>query len=880
LSQDVTGRVNSALEGRYRIERELGAGGMATVYLAHDLKHDRRVALKILKPELAAMLGGERFVQEIKVTANLQHPHILPLHDSGAADTFLYYVMPYVEGETLRDKLDREKQLPVDEAVRIAIAVGNALDYAHRREIIHRDIKPANILLQDGEPVVADFGIALAVNAAGGSRMTETGLSIGTPHYMSPEQASGDRELDGRSDVYALAAMLYEMLTGDPPFQGSTAQAVLARILTEKPTSITQVRDSTPYNVAMAVDRALSKLPADRFTSASQFVEALKRADATPPSGVQPAARADAGKRNTRAAPLALIGVATAALAVGLGVGRTTAPEPQPQVVRATLSFADDPDIIGVGPEQAVSVAGHVNPDGRSVVFIGTTRTGSHVYRRELDSDAAEPIVGTDGAQEVTVSPDGTQVAYFGIGGAYIVPMTGGVPRRIEGVAFGIAWGEDGYLYGTGTDQRSLVRVPVDGGEAEVLAEPDSSFQYYWPQVLPGGRKLLVAHTVPDWSARALGDAPERSMLRLLDLETREVQDLVPGAMAYFVDPDVIVYAGVTGPTYAHIDVETGTLTSASQPFLPRAIGFDVSISRTGHLVYVKGAEGGQQVVFVDEDGAERSALTELGVIDQAVVSPDGTRVLVTQGTPTDAWVYQLSGEAPIRLTFGDGEYAQPAWSRDGNWVYMTSGNGVGSDLYRVRADGLGSPELLRDEEVAVFYPSTTPGGDWVAFYELRDESLRDILAFPQDDPEDVTEVVATPANERGPALSPDERFMAYISDGTGIDEVYVTRFPSGEGRWQVSSGGGWEPIWSDDGQRLFFRTAEEYQAADVDTRDGFRVIRTSGLFSTERFAINNQIPLWGVVHGGEGFVMIRTNPVPPELELVLNAAVELTGGG
>ncbi len=226
---DATSRLNAALEGRYAIERELGEGGMATVYLADDLKHQRKVALKVLKPELAALVGAERFLAEIKTTANLQHPHILPLFDSGEADGFLFYVMPYVEGETLRDRIDREKQLPVDEAVRIATAVANALDHAHRHKVIHRDIKPANILLQDGEPVVADFGIALAVGAAGSNRLTETGLSLGTPYYMSPEQATGDQAVGASTDTYALACVLYEMLTGDPPYMGSTAQAVLGR---------------------------------------------------------------------------------------------------------------------------------------------------------------------------------------------------------------------------------------------------------------------------------------------------------------------------------------------------------------------------------------------------------------------------------------------------------------------------------------------------------------------------------------------------------------------------------------------------------------------------------------------------------------------------
>ena len=212
---EITERLSTAIADRYKIERHLGQGGMATVYLAHDLKHDRKVALKVLRPELAAVIGAERFLNEIKVTANLQHPNILALYDSGEADTFLYYVMPYVEGDTLRDKLDREKQLAVDDAIEITKSVATALDYAHRHDVIHRDIKPENILLHDGQALVADFGIALAVTAASDNRLTETGLSLGTPHYMSPEQAMGDRELDARSDIYSLGAMLYEMLAGD-----------------------------------------------------------------------------------------------------------------------------------------------------------------------------------------------------------------------------------------------------------------------------------------------------------------------------------------------------------------------------------------------------------------------------------------------------------------------------------------------------------------------------------------------------------------------------------------------------------------------------------------------------------------------------------------
>src|SRR3989440_3209058 len=274
---DVRERLEAALAEHYAIDRELGAGGMATVYRARDLKHDRHVAVKVLRPELAAVLGIDRFLSEIRVTAHLQHPHILPLFDSGQAGGLIYYVMPYVEGESLRQRLEREQQLPIDVAVGLTADVAEALDYAHRHGVVHRDIKPENVLFQDGQAVVADFGIALAVSAAAGSRLTETGLSLGTPQYMSPEQATGDRLIDARSDIYSLGAVLYEMLAGEPPHTGPTVQSVIAKVVTARPRPLRQLRESVPPHVEAAVLKALAKLPADRFQTAAQLVDALAR---------------------------------------------------------------------------------------------------------------------------------------------------------------------------------------------------------------------------------------------------------------------------------------------------------------------------------------------------------------------------------------------------------------------------------------------------------------------------------------------------------------------------------------------------------------------------------------------------------------------------
>ena len=309
-------RLKTALADRYVIEREIGAGGMATVYLAEDLKHKRKVAVKVLRPELAAVLGPERFLREIETTANLNHPHILPLFDSGEADSFLYFVMPYVEGESLREKLNREKPLAMDEALKIAKTVAGALGYAHEQGVIHRDIKPANILLHKGEVLVADFGVALAVQTVGEARLTDTRFSPGTPHYMSPEQAGGEANIDGRSDLYSLACVLFEMLVGEPPFTGPNVQAILARQMNETPPSLRVVRASIPEGVERAVEKALAKTPADRFKTAGEFGTSILMVEPVRPR------RLAAGKWLVSTGIVAVVAIVLVMAGDGLGRGK------------------------------------------------------------------------------------------------------------------------------------------------------------------------------------------------------------------------------------------------------------------------------------------------------------------------------------------------------------------------------------------------------------------------------------------------------------------------------------------------------------------------------------------------------------------------------
>jgi hypothetical protein len=437
-------RLAAALADRYRVEKELGAGGMATVYLAHDLRHERDVAIKVLHPDLGAALGADRFLAEIKTTARLQHPHILPLLDSGAADGLLYYVMPYVRGETLRSRLERERQLPIADAIRIAREVAGALDHAHRQGIIHRDIKPENILLQDGAAFVADFGIALAVQHAGGQRMTQTGLSLGTPQYMSPEQAMGEKVIDARSDIYALGAVTYEMLTGEAPFDGNSVQAIVAKILNERPVPPSTFRDTVSGAVSEAVLTALAKTPADRFGSAAQFAEALSATSQSAPL-IAAVARTRLSWRALTAVGIAGVLLGAAATARLRGAPRLRQPGDRVPFERNQITFD------GESMLPALSTGG----DLLAFVRARCAQEG-HFAGSAAGVDGADPVPcpmsvlvqDTGGTAAVTVLadvPHVENVRWLGSGtalvvrgtldsvrtGLFIVPRLGGAPRQL-----------------------------------------------------------------------------------------------------------------------------------------------------------------------------------------------------------------------------------------------------------------------------------------------------------------------------------------------------------------------------------------------------------------------------------------------------------------
>ena len=877
---DPVARLNAALEGRYRVERELGEGGMATVYLADDLKHERKVALKVLKPELAAVVGAERFLAEIKTTAYLQHPNILPLFDSGDADGLLFYVMPYVEGDTLKDRLEREHQLQVGDAVHIATDLAEALDYAHRQGVIHRDIKPANVLLLEGKPVISDFGIALAVGAAGGGRLTETGLSLGTPHYMSPEQATGDQTVGASTDTYALGSVLYEMLVGEPPYPGTTAQAVLGKIIAGKPISATEQRPSIPANVDAAVRCALETLPADRFTSAQEFAKALADPGFRHGEEVGAAASAEAGAVRRRLRETLAWG--TAAVLAALVAWTSTRPEPPRRVGRFAIAAEDGTAFTGFA---------NILPDGSGMTYVAPGPSGQNIlWIRRWDETTGTPVRGSEGVNEtrVSVSPDGLEVAFsVGFPGPLrVARLLGGSVRTIADVAFGGGvWTSDGEtIYYTDSDL-GIARVSANGGEAtQLLERPDSA---YAPLALLDGDDVLLLR-------RYRSGQSDRSHVQALRLSTGEVTTLVEGSSpAAVTSSGHLVFGTVDGAMMA-APFDADELRVTSVPTLmvdgvatnPRLHGL-ATVSRDGSLLYLPGGSAGLFTpVWVERDGRAREIDPGWKVAgppnrSSLALSPDSTRlalsVLDSEGT-YDLWVKQLDTGPLSRLTFEGSENFRATWSPDGQSLTFVSNRAGNYDVWTKRADGSGTAELVLDREIGIFEGLYSSDGTWLVF---REASLpADIYAIRSGIDTVAVPLVVTEFRELSISLSPDGRWLAFVSDRSGRNEVFVRPFPDASASLQqVSADGGTEPLWAHSGRELFYvNGANELVAVQVSADPSFAAGRQDVLFSVVDYKRFRAYPQYEVTPDDQRFVMLRVGEADSDIGLILveNWAEEL----
>jgi eukaryotic-like serine/threonine-protein kinase len=896
----------AALSGRYRIERELGEGGMATVYLADDLKHERKVALKVLKPELAAVVGAERFLAEIKTTANLQHPHILPLFDSGEADGFLFYVMPFVDGETLGDRLQREQQLPVDEAVRIAKGVASALEYAHEQDVVHRDIKPANILMNRGEPLVADFGIALALSQAGGGRITETGLSLGTPHYMSPEQAAG-QQVDARSDVYALGCVLFELLTGEPPHAGANAQVVLSKILTGEARRVTEVRRKVPPNVDAAVARALEKLPADRTPSASEFIQSLD--DPTFRYGEAQASGAvgssASGIRRWRLATFALAATATA-LAISLGQARSRA-APPPSVFRASVAM---PESEGVLLPQ-IGAALTLSSDGNRLAYVGPSPSSPwQLWLRPADALGAELIRGTEATFTPKFSPDGQRLAVVRPNGTLLVSdLQNGSSRTFAENAVGLMdWSREGNLYyyvaNPSRQGSELWKLSASGGEPKQVWLPENDLNrgglVLMGDVLPGENGMLITRFPVDRSGGVV------AFVMAVDLETNTARELTQGFHPRYIDAGYLTWGTAEGTLMvAPFDPEsmrfTGEAVRVLEGVLVDVIGvMHYAVSReTGSLVYRSLGEGSQGtgLLWVERDGTTTAASAlklnlSLGLWDAVDLSPDGKQAVAgsTDSSGSHLWVQSMVDDSPPqRVTYRGTMNVRPRWSPSGDALTFISdmGGNRRTELWTKPADGTGTAEPLVVADVEIEEGLISPDGEWVVYRTGGTVANRDIMAIRPGIDSVGRVLVATDASERSPRLSPDGRFLAYISDELGRDEIFVITFPDPSGgKWQVSRDGGKGPIWAHNGSEIFYVDATNQMMTVTYTAAGgaFRSLETQQLFSAGRMLSGTNTTAYDISPDDQRFLMISAQPGGGgELVWVRNwtqELAELTGGG
>ena len=807
-------RLSSAIDDRYKIERELGEGGMATVYLAEDIRHRRKVAIKVLQPELSAALGPERFLKEIELTAQLQHPNILPLFDSGVADGLLYYVMPYVDGESLRERLNREHQLSIADAVRIATDVAGALEYAHKRGVIHRDIKPENILLQDGRPIVADFGIALAVSAAGGNRVTQTGMSLGTPQYMSPEQATGDRQIDARSDIYSLGAVTYEMLTGDPPHTGSTGQAVIAKVITEKPTPIHTIRSTVPPQVEFAVDRALAKVPADRWASAREFTDAIEGRLAL-------TKEFPLAKQRQTWIPWIVSAAAIAALVL---VGVTKKSEGTGPLVRFTIE--------SVGDEHAQIEDAAISRDGQTIVIATRTGDSTELWLKRIDEVAPHRLSGSDGAQSPFFSPDGKYVGFLGTdGNVRKIPVDGGAATVIGRMSnpVGVTWiTPDTIVAGmiAFSNVRGLSLLSADNSEIGELTKAPADQMHHFPIATPDGRAILfsLVHLGATASGTKEIAGSQRADLGLTSLTGKfdTIQATTPIQVPLGFVGDRLIYQTNRRLWSIPVDLERHKLSGR-----PTDLGEDAGDDGAAHL-----ASNGT-LIYTGSDFAGAGLLVRPGrspdtlVIDRVAGlifprwSPDGRSIAFTAvGDEPGLYVLDRGTRTMTRfMTFRSPVI--PEWSPDGTRIMSAKyDSGYVSWLSR---DGSSAPEKIVSAPPGgtILSCAIAPDGKTVAMTVIVAASTAIYISKVGGQPRDARLY----ASDAGwPQWSGDGKWIAYQSIANRKRRIVAQSYPGG-GIVQVSEDDGTHPIWPRGSSEIYYELAQNIMSATVDqTRGGLRV--------------------------------------------------------
>ena len=858
---DLRAQVHAVLNDRYTIDRELGRGGMATVYLAEDVRHKRRVAIKVLHPELSAVIGSERFLKEIELTASLQHPHILPLFDSGSANGQLFYVMPFVDGETLRTRIDREGPLPVADALRIAREAADALQYAHERKVVHRDVKPENILLQGGHALVADFGIALAVQHAGGQRITQTGISLGTPQYMAPEQGTGDTHVDARADIYALGAVTYEMLVGEPPFAGPNSQAVIARLLTTPPPLVSATRGTVSASIDQAINTALAKLPADRFSSAREFAEALGGAGGVTVSVPRPTSPAAVVWRHPLPLALAAMLIAVSAVAVRLWMATRTPSDEK--VVRFPIDMVRYVSTgAAVGPGIAIS------PDGRTIAYIGGSgdAASQQVMVRSLDDPRPHAIPGTDLAQGLFFSPDGKSLCIWSKGRLIRVPLDGSSPVVLsQGIGYtGGAWGPKGVI--ALSVRGRLMTISDSGGTMSPVPGDSSAGFDSFPVFIDDGETVIVV------SGR--GGQVQGGPITAVSLSSGRRTPLgVVGNLVVGVIDDVLLYTNGARQLMAlRLDKRSLTAVGAPIPVLtiPPYVGANqpsVAASQSGTLV-VAGGSSAAQLVGVGMNGVATTVAAEARSYATPRFSPDGRRIVMAigDGNISDLWLLDAVDQTFLRIT--QDTSGRPEWTTDGKHILYrhsrpaTKGTETQSEIFSRPLDGSSPPvPVFADGQHDYWEAVMTPDGKGLVLQRdvARLNTGSDVVYRAFGDTIE-RPVAATAGDETQGRPSPDGRWVAFqfTAPGGGTSQVVVRSITGSGAPVVVSPTFGSEPVWSRDGKHLYYRDGRQFVEATYETTPAFRVLSRRPLFADVYDFASAPHANYDLYPDGTGFLVVK----------------------
>ena len=886
-------QLQTSLGSALLIDRELGGGGMSHVFVARDTAFDREVVVKVLPPDAGNALSGDRFKREIAMAARLQHPHIVPVLAAGqTADGLPYYTMPFVEGESLRQRLQREGELPIGEAVGILKEVARALVYAHQHGIVHRDIKPDNVMLSGGAALVTDFGVAKAVSASAtqgdSTTLTQLGVALGTPAYMAPEQAAADPTVDSRADLYSFGCMAYEMLAGSTPFAGRPASAQLAAHVAELPEPVQRRRPNVPPALAALVMECLEKRPADRPRDAGAVLHALEHVVVTPSTTASvalPAYSATAPTVEVRPArarvpmwvPWAISAALLGALAwTGLwnrsAVTSAAASGPTPPAIRFTIPLPDGWHVgriaFGISP-----VA--FSPDGRTLALRAVKSDTTRIFVRALDGADWKPIAGSEGASGAGFSDDGRFLVTNIRPAAKIVriPLDGGAVTELATGRWSSELTTDGTLYFTRAYNSGLLTVSAPGAAPETLTTPDRARRelgHWWPQLLPDGKHLLFSsYTAPLSEAR----------IDVLGLDDKSRTTVARGAVFGRVVGDVLLYVSGGALQAAPFDLRALKTTKPAQPALD-GLAIDMAsgvaayaVSGAGTLAYVPQdvQMPERDLVWVDRAGRVTPVGARAGAYFAPRLSPDGSQIAVMlhERGISSVWVYDVARGILTPISRLDANAVAHVWSRDGRELFYNVETPA-YDVFRRAADGA-SPERL---------VSTTPSDKLVddVTADGRSVLVENAPAGKQDSELGLIDVARggepsiIDVGERGGqmgAISPDGRWLAYVSIETGGPEIYLRSFPDvGRVRRRVSSGGGRMPRWTKGGRELLFISTGSIMSAAVDPATG-AVSRPTPLFDASIMG-SAERRTFDVTADGSKFVLVRVPSDRPEYVVVV----------